>query len=159
MINRREFGMVVTAAALLAAGPTRAQDETILTLIMGDAAMEYTLSDLRAMDATTFETTTIWTEGMQQFTGISLHALIEQSGAEGSFFAATAVNDYSIEIPVSDAIPGGPIIAYERNGETMSLRDKGPLWIVYPYDSNSEYQSEVSYSRSIWQLERLELLP
>jgi hypothetical protein len=41
----------------------------------------------------------------------------------------------------------------------MSVRDKGPLWLVYPYDSAAKYQSEVVFSRSIWQLNRLEIAP
>ena len=54
---------------------------------------------------------------------------------------------------------GGPIIAYMMNGEEMSVRNKGPLWLVYPYDLNHEYRSEVIYSRSIWQLDRIDVLP
>ena len=56
---------------------------------------------------------------------------------------------------MSDAVEGGPIIAYYTNGEEMSRRDKGPLWVVYPYDSDIAYQTELVYSRSIWQLDRI----
>jgi hypothetical protein len=42
------------------------------------------------------------------------------------------------------------------DGKTMSVRDKGPLWIIYPYDSSADYRTEVVYSRSIWQLDRIE---
>jgi hypothetical protein len=38
----------------------------------------------------------------------------------------------------------------------MSIREKGPLWLVYPYDLNKAYQSETIYSRSIWQLVRID---
>ena len=157
MFSHREFGLVLSAIVMISAGSACADDDTILTFAARGSVTEFTLADLRDMDATTIETTTIWTDGLQEFTGVALHVLLSATGAEGSALAATAINDYSIEIPVSDAIPGGPIIAYERNGETMSLREKGPLWIVYPFDSNIEYQSEVTYSRSIWQLDRLEL--
>jgi hypothetical protein len=37
----------------------------------------------------------------------------------------------------------------------MSLREKGPLWVIYPYDSDPAYRTEETYSRSIWQLNRL----
>jgi hypothetical protein len=36
------------------------------------------------------------------------------------------------------------------------VRDKGPLWLVYPYDSVSAYQTEVIYARSIWQVKQME---
>ena len=70
---------------------------------------------------------------------------------------AIAVNNYSVPIPVADAVEGGPLLAFEINGAAMSIRDKGPLWIVYPYDSKTDYQSETIYSRSIWQLNRLQI--
>jgi hypothetical protein len=41
----------------------------------------------------------------------------------------------------------------------MTVRDKGPLWIVYPYDAKPEYRQELIYSRSIWQLDHIEVKP
>ncbi len=117
--------------------------------------ISFDLAALKALDQTTFVTTTLWTEGPQTFTGVSLATLLANLGiSEGTAFAS-AINDYTVEIPVSDAVEGGPIIAYELNGEEMSIRDKGPLWVVYPYDSNADYRAEVIYSRSIWQLDRI----
>lgn len=123
----------------------------------GDGVARFDLAMLQDMAATRIETTTIWTEGPQVFEGVSLIALIDALGAEGSVIAASALNDYTVEIPFSDAIPGGPILAYAQNGEPLSVRDKGPLWVVYPYDSKPEYQSEVIYARSIWQVKRMEI--
>ncbi|MCZ8152715.1 MAG: molybdopterin-dependent oxidoreductase [Rhodobacteraceae bacterium] len=123
----------------------------------GDDVARFDLAMLQDLAATRIETTTIWTEGPQVFEGVSLIALIDALGAEGSVIAASALNDYTVEIPLSDAIPGGPILAYAQNGEPLSVRDKGPLWVVYPYDSKPEYQSEVIYARSIWQVKRMEI--
>lgn len=122
----------------------------------GDAAT-FDEAMLRALGETSFETTTIWTEGVQTFTGVSLKDLLDQLGVTEGTLEAKALNDYAVEIPVSDAVDGGPIVAYARNGEAMSVRDKGPLWIVYPYDANDAYSSETIYSRSIWQLDRIDV--
>ena len=118
---------------------------------------QFDRSMLEALDPVTFETTTIWTEGAQSFTGVPLAALMDAVGATGEAISATAINDYSVEIPASDWQDGGPVVAFLNNGEPMSLRDKGPLWIVWPYDDNEAYQSETIYSRSIWQLDRIEV--
>ena len=123
-----------------------------------DGTAQFDLEMLEALDATTFETTTIWTEGDHSFTGVSLQALAEHLGLEGETLRATAINDYAVDVPLTDAVEGGPIVAYRMDGETMSLRDKGPLWIVYPYDSDADYRTEVIYSRSIWQLDRIEVI-
>lgn len=122
----------------------------------GDGVALFDLPMLYEMGATQIETTTIWTEGPQVFEGVPLVDLIAALGAEGSVIAASALNDYTVEIPLSDIIPGGPILAYAQNGEPLSVRDKGPLWVIYPYDDKAEYQSEVIYARSIWQVKRME---
>lgn len=121
-----------------------------------EGAAQLDLALLEALDQTTVETSTIWTDGVQTFEGVSLAALIAELGITGETLRATAINDYTVEVPLSDAIEGGPIIAYRLNGETMSVRDKGPLWLVYPFDDNADYRTEVIYSRSIWQLDRIE---
>ena len=95
---------------------------------------------------------------MLQFQGVSLHLITDLLGVEDGTLLATALNDYSVEIPVSDAVAGGPIIAYARDGVEMSVRDKGPLWIIYPFDSDPRYQTAVVLSRSIWQLDRIDVL-
>lgn len=141
------------------------QGEVVLT-ITGDIAVTNADNSLildrdalAALGTQTIETTTIWTEeGLHRFEGVSLQRLTALIGAESGTLLATAINDYTIEIPVSDAVADGPIIAFLMDGEPMSVRDKGPLWIVYPYDLSVDYRSAVIYSRSIWQLDRIEVV-
>ncbi|WP_376872059.1 molybdopterin-dependent oxidoreductase [Albirhodobacter sp. R86504] len=119
-------------------------------------AAVFDLAMLEALPMVEFETTTVWTEGTHTFQGVALKDLIDILGVEGETLHATAVNDYGIDIPVSEIEKGGATLAYRMDGKTMSLRDKGPLWIVYPYDSEPAFRSEVIYSRSIWQLDRID---
>ena len=121
--------------------------------------VSYDLAALQALPKTSFTTSTMWTEGPQVFEGVLLKDILDVNGVDKGTISATAINDYAIDIPVSDAVVGGPIIAYGLNGSAMSIRDKGPLWIVYPYDQNADYQSEVVFSRSIWQLNRIVIQP
>ncbi|MDE4139047.1 MULTISPECIES: molybdopterin-dependent oxidoreductase [Rhodobacterales] len=141
----------------LGASAQAASDDTVLLTVQieGDDASTttFTRDQLMSLGQTSFETETIWTSGTQAFTGVSLKDLMAHLGVTSGVLQARAINDYMVEVPLSDAIEGGPIIAYERNGKTMSVRSKGPLWIVYPYDSNPSYKTEAIYSRSIWQLE------
>jgi len=43
------------------------------------------------------------------------------------------------------------------NGNPITVRQKGPLWLIYPYDTNPEYKSEVTYSQSVWQLKSIDV--
>lgn len=150
-----------TVHAEQSAAPT---DDVVLSItgaFANDSAGDTLLLDRNALSALgmeSFETTTIWTEGTQTFQGVPLSALARHIGVTQGTFFASAINDYTVEIPVSDATEGGPIVAMLLNGQEMSVRDKGPLWIVYPYDSSVEYRSEVIYSRSIWQLDRIKVV-
>lgn len=119
------------------------------------ASTQFNLTDLQAFPPISFETETIWTEGVQRFTGVSLLAMMRHLDIKEGTLELHAINDYVVEFGVSGAVDGGPIIAYERNGALMSRRDKGPLWIVFPYDSDPVYQTEEIFSKSVWQLVRI----
>jgi hypothetical protein len=138
-------------------GTAARAEGVILTVTIGGETKTYDRQALESLGLETIKTATIWTEGVQEFQGVPLYLLTDAIGAETGTLLATAINDYTVEIPLSDATEGGPILAMRMNGEIMSLRDKGPLWVIYPYDQNAAYRSEVTYSRSIWQLDRIEV--
>lgn len=121
----------------------------------GAASVSLDLDGLKTLPSETFETTTIWTEGTLKFTGVALRDLLDLVGAEGDTVVAEALNGYAVEIPISDLEAKVPVVAYLIDDEPFSRRDKGPLWIVYPYDLDASYKSEVAYAYSIWQLQRL----
>ena len=56
---------------------------------------------------------------------------------------AVASNDYEIRFAARDAIDNGALIAYAANGAPLPPDNKGPLWIVYPYDSAVMLQSRL----------------
>jgi hypothetical protein len=122
-----------------------------------DNKAAFDIDMLKALPTTTFKTRTTWTEGEKTFTGVSMQALLAAVGSTGTVAKSIALNDYGIEIPVSDAVADGPIVAYLMDGVPMPVRDKGPLWIVYPFDAKPEYRTEATYAKSIWQLSRIEI--
>lgn len=137
------------------AGPVVLTVDGAVSRTNADGVAAFDLDMLRAIGAADITTETIWTPGSHVFTGVPLVRLLDHLGATGTTIEAMAINDYLVQIPVSDAIEGGPILAWAMDGETMSRRDKGPLWVIYPFSSSSDYRTEVIYSRSIWQLDRM----
>lgn len=154
----RIHSFIVTLGMALALGSSAQAGDTVLTLTHNGQTQMFDRAALEALGTTTIETTTIWTEGTQIFEGVSLVRLAQEIEAQDGTLLATAINDYTVEIPLSDAVENGPILAMTMNGAEMSVRDKGPLWIVYPYDADADYRTEVIYSRSIWQLDRIEVV-
>ena len=68
-----------------------------------------------------------------------------------------ALNDYQSSIPVEDAMKFDMVMATKMNGKPIPVKTKGPLFIVYPFDSKPELRSAVYYERSPWQLKSLTL--
>ncbi len=120
-----------------------------------DGAMALDMQALEALGSIEFDTSTIWIEGKTRFVGTPLRTILEHAGATGDTIEAVALNDYKIDIPIDEIGERFPIVAYKKNGKPMSPRGKGPLWIVYPYDFGPVFQTDVIYSRSIWQLNRI----
>lgn len=117
----------------------------------------FDLAMLQALPTSGFDTTTNWSDRKSRFDGVPLKALLDAVGATGGTITATALNNYSIQIPLDAIDDAVPIVAYHIDGEPFSRRDKGPLWIVFPYDDGSEYQTELVYGWSIWQLAGLKV--
>jgi len=116
------------------------------------------LADLDAMPQVSFETSTIWTDGVVMFSGVPLKAILGDLDGNSGVIEMVALNDYKVEMPLDRLEDGAPILATRMNGETMSVRDKGPYWVVFPYDSDTKYQTETTYAWSIWQLNRLKVV-
>jgi hypothetical protein len=55
-----------------------------------------------------------------------------------------------------DDIKDYPVILATRvDGEELSVRDKGPLFVIYPFDEHPDLYNEVIFSRSVWQVASL----
>lgn len=122
-----------------------------------DATAQFDRSMLEALGMMTVETTTPWHEGKVKFEGVSLDKLMKRVGATGQRVAVVALNDYTTEIPMEDFERYNVILAIKLNGEYMSVRDKGPLFIIYPYDSNPDLKTQTYYGRSAWQVARIDV--
>lgn len=159
-MRKRTFLGLITAS--LANSVVRAHAETpILTLngdIEGQQMLTLTSSDLSALPQVSFETRTPWTEGISRFSGPSLVAVLTKFNAGPGALRLTAVNNYIVDMPRDLVLAEAPIIATELNGKPFTRRDKGPLWIVFPYDSKAEYRNEIIYAVSIWQLIQITVL-
>ena len=110
---------------------------------------------LEKLGMESFTTTTPWFTGPVEFEGVRLDQLMEIVGADGTEVQAVALNDYKATIPLEDFAKYNVLLALKRDGEYMPVRDKGPLFIVYPYDEYDELQAQTFYSRSVWQVKEL----
>lgn len=163
-LSRRAFALLAAGtAATLAARPAKAalaapKGRVILTISgkihvtnVGTAA-KFDRDMIEALGMTGFTTKTPWYDKPVAFEGPLMTAVMDAVGAFGDSVVATALNDYSTTIPVSDFAQYKPILALKRDGQYMPIRDKGPLFVVYNFDSNPELKQQKYYGRSAWQV-------
>ena len=122
-----------------------------------DGKATFDTASLEKLGMVSFQTTSPWYNGRTTFTGIPLQKLMDFVGAKGTVVKVTALNDYTTVIPLNDFKKYNVILALKINGKYMQIRDKGPLFIVYPYDSISELNNQIYYSRSAWQVSRMDI--
>lgn len=162
MLRRAFVSLLATASLFALTGEQAYADEILLRIdATGDGGNILTLTDadLMALPQVEFTTTTIWTQGSIRFSGPSLASVLESVGVASGAINMFAINDYKVEIPLDHIEPNAPIIANRMNGSPFRIRDNGPLWVVFPYDSDDRYQSETIYAFSIWQLTQIRVAP
>lgn len=144
-----------TALAAELAAPT---GDVVLTIdgsidnTNADGTATFDLAMLDALPQRDTATKTPWYDGEESFSGPLVQALLNAVGAHGTTVTVRALNDYSADIPIEDFLANPVILASRLNGETLSVRDKGPLFVIYPFDLDPELYNEVYFGRSVWQV-------
>ncbi len=154
-------GLIALAGQVFAAPLASPKGDSILVVSGsiantndGDVA-RFDRQMLEAIGTVKLTTQTPWYDAPSEFEGVSMHALMTFVGAHGSEVLATALNDYRSAIPMSDFDSYDVVLALRRDGKLMPIRDKGPLFIVYPFDSDPKLQTEQYYGRAVWQVKEL----
>jgi len=117
----------------------------------------FDMAMIERMPQVSFVTRTPWYGQPRRFTGPLLREVLRRAGAQGATLRLRALNDYRVDMPFEDAQRYELIVARLLDGAPMPVRDKGPLFAVYPFDSQPELRNAVYYSRSAWQLRSIEV--
>lgn len=160
---------VILAAAILLSGASAAlaldppKGPVVLTVsgaianLNGPNGAEFDMEMLKALEQKTTTSATPWTEGTVTFDGPLGRALLDAVGATGETMKVIALNDYSADVPVADFRQHDVILATRMDGKEMSVRDKGPLFMIYPFDKEPDLYTEVYFNRSVWQISKIEI--
>lgn len=135
-----------------------ANADTLLSITINDhARITVTDEDLLDLPQVTIETSTPWDEEVITFSGPTLKALLTRYNITEGELNLYASNRYQIQIPWDYIEDTSPIIANRMNGSPFSRRQRGPLWLIFPFDSDDRYRSYEVSAMSIWQLISMEI--
>ncbi len=152
-----------TSLGLLAQAPIPSPQDNVLKLFHQTAdrkqpqrlVAELDLASLKKLPQHTFTTHTPWFKEPVTFTGPLVRDVLANAQLKGKTLNAVALDNYKSKFPLNDVMNFDVILAHSINGEQLTPKNKGPLFIVYPYDSKKELQAVVYYQRSVWQLKAL----
>jgi hypothetical protein len=154
MKSTNRFLAVATAFAVMVLAQSSHAGQVVLSIdgAVDGGHIDMTLEQIEALGIEKIETTTPWHDGKVDFEGVPLQRLLEKVGAKGTELSIVALNDYRTQLPVDDAAKYGVILASRKQGQPMPISDKGPLFVIYPFDTYPELHNEIYYSRSAWQV-------
>ena len=68
-----------------------------------------------------------------------------------------ALNDYAIDVPISDLRAYPVIFAMQANGDYMPVSTRGPAMLVYPYAEFPQLDPAIYNDFWIWQIKSIEV--
>ncbi|MBR9884981.1 MAG: hypothetical protein GYB21_15585 [Oceanospirillales bacterium] len=83
--------------------------------------------------------------------------LLEYVGSNSQSAEVMALNDYHATLDIRELAAVPVLVAIKNNGSYMRVRDKGPLWIVYPFEDLPLADQSRHQANQVWQLRRIEL--
>jgi hypothetical protein len=168
--GRRVLLGVAAAATLARIAPARADalgkpaDKPILT-ISGKIAQtndgkvaRFDRPLLEALGTASITTTTPWHDHPVQFEGVPMQRIMQAVGAQGEKIKVVALDDYSAQLPIADFGKYGTLLALKMAGKYMSVAEKGPSFIVYPFDQFAELRNATYYGRAVFQIATIEVI-
>jgi hypothetical protein len=139
------------------AGPVVLSVGGRLTRPNREGRAQFDMAMLSALPQRSVTQKTPWYPQARKFTGPLLRDVLAAAGARGQRIEASAINDYKVSIPMEDVQRHDVLLARLLDDQPMPLRDKGPLFVIYPFDSAAGLRTSIYYSRSIWQLKALDV--
>ncbi len=152
------IGLLISTALLpVMAAPLSPPEGEVLLKVTGDIEhpnvgneLHLDREQLMSLSTHTIETSTPWTQGVGRFEGPLFRAVLETAGVEGERVRVRSLNEYEVEIPLTDLYDHDVILAAKRDGEAIAVRDLGPVFVLYPFDEKPELLNETIRHRSVW---------
>ncbi|WP_323767441.1 oxidoreductase [Marinovum sp.] len=158
------FLSMACAVPVAAAGLAAPEGRVLLTVsgaigaMNAEDAARFDRAMLEALEWREVETFTSFTEGPQVFAGPTLASLLDAVQADGGTLTVTALNDYAVTFPAEMASEHAVLLAMDHSGRPMRIREKGPIWIVFPL-SEAEAASAPFDNQMVWQLAKIHVGP
>lgn len=105
-----------------------------------------------ALPTSAVTTSTQWTP-KSDFAGPLLSKVLDEADAKGKKLRLVALDDFSVEVDADYLENYGTILATTKDGVRLTIRDFGPIFVMYPRDSfREELDTPAAAAYLVWQL-------
>lgn len=94
-------------------------------------------------------------EEKRRVSGILGRDFLAYVKSKGKTISIVAHDGYTMTIPVSDLLRYDVILANRIDGNALSVRSGGPVWLIYPVSDHHELDDTIYESRSVWQIKQI----
>ena len=163
MLDRRQLLAGAAASVVAGLGAPALANEPPDDVILFEgktregAPLKIAMSEIRKLPRVSITTRTPWFDGETHFEGALARDVMAYVGAHGETLSIEALDGYSIKTPAADFRAFDPLFAYRADGKDLAVETKGPLMLVYPFDSHPEIANESYYARCIWQISKIDI--
>jgi hypothetical protein len=123
-----------------------------------DDSIQMDVATIEALGQVDYSLTDPFEDVETSFRGVLMSDLLDvwQLTEDATSLHMVALNDYAIDVPISDVRSYPVIFALQQNGEYMPVSTRGPAMLVYPY---AEYDLDPAVYNDfwIWQIKSVEV--
>ncbi len=117
-----------------------------------DGSYEMPEHEFLGLPQSTVTTSTPWTP-KSDFAGPLLSKVLSEVDAKGTKLRLIALDNFSVEVDADYLEKYGTVLAVSKNGVRLTIRDFGPVFVMFPRDSFKEQlDTPAAGSYLVWQL-------
>ena len=122
-----------------------------------DGEVLFDMAMIQALPQHEVVTSNPWVDKPHKYVGPKLADVLTEVKANGKSITLTALNSFQIRINWDKVKQYDPILAWQDDGMTMRVRDKGPVWFMLPLDQYPELKRSEYTDMMIWQLDLIDI--
>lgn len=136
-----------------------ASEKTVLNINSAPQSINvlYTLKQLQQLPQHEIRTKSPWTNGVHIYKGPYLDDVLKLAKTEGDWLTLHALDSYQISFNYQRIKKYNPILALQIDGTLLTVRTKGPIWLMLPIDEFKELGTAIYQDYMVWQLVKIDV--
>lgn len=137
-----------------------ATSEKILLNIHSDSQQvseQYTLTQLQHLPQHEIRTKIPWTNETHTYRGPYLEEIFTLAKIKGEWLTLYALDHYQVSFNFKKIKMYKPILALQVDSKPLTIRTKGPIWLILPMSDYKELSAAIYNDYMIWHLIKISI--